>query len=141
MTAHTDANVQPQGNPWDGNAPDWSEPLALPTDEQVFIAANPLRPYLLALASDLTAGMATLNWQPNNSHVKGEVAAMKRAMARTLEHSYGLEYLEAFRRVEKAAEQQVRASKITDPGWERAKHGIFERVVANLLDPEWQVPA
>lgn len=139
--SHTDANVQPQGNPWDGNEPNWSEPMALPTDEQVFIAANPLRPYLLALAADLTAGMATLNWQPRNSHVSGEVAAMKRAMARTLEHSYGLEYLDAFRRVEKAAEQQVRTSKIDDPGWNQAKHGIYERVVANLLDPEWVVPA
>lgn len=109
--------------------------------DETFIAANPLRPYLLALAADLTAGMATLNWQPRNSHTQGEVAAMKRAIARTLEHGYGLEYLDAFRRVEKAAEQQVRTSKIDDPGWERTKHGIYERVVANLLDPEWVIPA
>lgn len=130
---HTDANVQPQGNPWDQNDNE--------KEEQPFILSNPLRPYLEALAADLTAGMATLNWQPEHQYVKGEVAAMKRAMARTLVHSYGLEYLEAFRRVEKAAEQQVRTAKITDPGWERTKRGVFERVVVNLLDPEWVVPA
>lgn len=138
MTAHTDANVQPQGDPWDGNEPDWSPATALPTDDQVDLAANPLRPFLLAMASDLTAGLATLNWQPRNSHVQGEVAAVKRCMARALEHSYGLEYREAFRRVEAAAVVQVGSRKIDDAGYERTKYGVYERTVAMILDAEWE---
>lgn len=106
-TGHVDLNVA-------------NHPTTSPESDPELMA-NPLRAYLEALALDLLAGMATLNWQPSNLHVKGEVAATKRALARALEHSYGLRYMDAFRMVEGSASVAVGQVKINDPEWQASK--------------------
>lgn len=97
------------------------------------LEAQPLRAYLLDMARDVTAGQATLNWQANNAHVKGEVAAVKRCMARALAHAYGLDYADAFTVVDYAVQEAVGERSIIDPKWGAYKASIAEAVVRELL--------
>lgn len=155
--------------------PIWSDPEAVPTDEQVDeaaapppregvfgnapepgshraevaelnpnsylppegegseLAGQPWREYLRALVADVVGGRATLNWQPSNNYVRGEVAAVTRCIARALQHVYGAKYQEAFFLVENAVKKAVGTRGLSDPDWDVARVPLADEVLRDIL--------